>query len=614
MDKGNKNRSTGATLMNADSSRSHSIFTITVEMCETDGQGEEHYRAGKLNLVDLAGSERQSKTGATGDRLKEATKINLSLSALGNVISALVDGKSKHIPYRDSKLTRLLQDSLGGNTKTLMIAAVSPAADNYEETLSTLRYANRAKSIKNKPKINEDPKDAMLRQLQDEINLLKAQLAGKVPVSVSQTSNHNSKRDQIEEEKQKLRDEFEEKIREINQQYEEEKMSKEALQKQIESLKVTYDSKIDSLEDNNNFNNLIINQPSTGGKQRSAKLNRKSSSGVIKKISSQDSNLSNLDGSNNNNETSIQDINDPIERLQKLQELMVGGEQANNEELKKKRIKKKKHVEERKQLLAESLRKGDDDEFMLSVYDSVQEEVKYKTKQLEKEKASVKFLENEVKDLQHEFEREREEYLDTIRKQEKQMKLLNKLLIKMQPIIPHDCNYYNIDKIQTISVWNEEHQDWLIPDLKREKLALPTMNNNNNNDNDLEISSSQYDLNLMDTSNTNLSINGNGNGNFHLQIPQQNVLLNSRRPNNMLNGSGGGGNYDQQILLHSREPEIDRYKLKLENSQYDGSNYFKNKRQSELLTQTQDLKNSNKLAPINNNSSNNLYNNRRPFP
>lgn len=123
MDKGNKNRSTGATLMNADSSRSHSIFTINVEMCEKDNEGEEHYRVGKLNLVDLAGSERQSKTGATGDRLKEATKINLSLSALGNVISALVDGKSKHIPYRDSKLTRLLQDSLGGNTKTLMIGS-----------------------------------------------------------------------------------------------------------------------------------------------------------------------------------------------------------------------------------------------------------------------------------------------------------------------------------------------------------------------------------------------------------------------------------------------------------------------------------------------------------
>lgn len=109
MDLGSKNRSVGATLMNADSSRSHSIFSILIEILDTAADGSEHIRAGKLNLVDLAGSERQSKTGATGDRLKEATKINLSLSALGNVISALVDGKAKHIPYRDSKLTRLLQ-------------------------------------------------------------------------------------------------------------------------------------------------------------------------------------------------------------------------------------------------------------------------------------------------------------------------------------------------------------------------------------------------------------------------------------------------------------------------------------------------------------------------
>lgn len=112
--------------------------------------GKPHIRAGKLNLVDLAGSERQGKTGATGERLKEATKINLSLSALGNCISALVDGKSSHVPFRDSKLTRMLEDSLGGNTKTCMIATCGPADYNYDETLSTLRYANRAKSIKNK--------------------------------------------------------------------------------------------------------------------------------------------------------------------------------------------------------------------------------------------------------------------------------------------------------------------------------------------------------------------------------------------------------------------------------------------------------------------------------
>ena len=120
--------------MNKDSSRSHLLFMLFLESAEvtSTNQDEKRYVASKLNLVDLAGSERLSKTGAAGDRLKEAQKINLSLSALGNVISALVDGKSQHIPYRDSKLTRLLQDSLGGNTKTVMIANCSPADYNYD--------------------------------------------------------------------------------------------------------------------------------------------------------------------------------------------------------------------------------------------------------------------------------------------------------------------------------------------------------------------------------------------------------------------------------------------------------------------------------------------------
>mmetsp|Transcript_13077 Transcript_13077/g.21405 ORF Transcript_13077/g.21405 Transcript_13077/m.21405 type:complete len:993 (-) Transcript_13077:448-3426(-) len=177
MSLGLANRTVGSTAMNAESSRSHSIFTIIVEVNEKDEAGKDHIKAGKLNLVDLAGSERQKKTGASGDRLKEGSKINLSLSALGNVISALSEGKGKHIPYRDSKLTRMLQDSLGGNTKTLMVAAISPADYNFDETMSTLRYANRAKSIKNKPKINEDPKDTMIREYKEEIEKLKQMLA-----------------------------------------------------------------------------------------------------------------------------------------------------------------------------------------------------------------------------------------------------------------------------------------------------------------------------------------------------------------------------------------------------------------------------------------------------
>jgi hypothetical protein len=186
---GSKNRKTGETSMNKDSSRSHSIFTIYIETAEDGEDGDTKFRVGKLNLVDLAGSEKQSKTNATGDRLKEAQKINLSLSALGNVISALVDGRSTHIPYRDSKLTRLLQDSLGGNTKTVMIAAISPADYNYDETLSTLRYASRAKNIKNKPTVNEDPKDTLLRQYEDEIKMLKEAL---VKMSKGGTSGDTS--------------------------------------------------------------------------------------------------------------------------------------------------------------------------------------------------------------------------------------------------------------------------------------------------------------------------------------------------------------------------------------------------------------------------------------
>uniref|UniRef100_A0A673Y5E0 Kinesin-like protein n=1 Tax=Salmo trutta TaxID=8032 RepID=A0A673Y5E0_SALTR len=176
MTMGHKNRSVGSTNMNEHSSRSHAIFTITIECSEKGVDGDQHVRMGKLHLVDLAGSERQGKTGATGQRLKEATKINLSLSTLGNVISALVDGKSTHVPYRNSKLTRLLQDSLGGNSKTMMCANIGPADYNYDETISTLRYANRAKNIKNKARINEDPKDALLRQFQKEIEDLKKKL------------------------------------------------------------------------------------------------------------------------------------------------------------------------------------------------------------------------------------------------------------------------------------------------------------------------------------------------------------------------------------------------------------------------------------------------------
>ena len=182
--KGKRNRKTGRTDMNEHSSRSHAIFTVTIE----SSIGKK-IRVGKLNLVDLAGSERVSKTGthlqADRTRFDEGVKINLSLAALGNVISALVENKS-HVRYRACNLTKLLQDSLGGNTKTCMCATIGPADYNYIETRSTLNWANQAKKIKNKPRINEDPKDAMLRTFQEEIMRLKKQLEEK------ERSNNNN--------------------------------------------------------------------------------------------------------------------------------------------------------------------------------------------------------------------------------------------------------------------------------------------------------------------------------------------------------------------------------------------------------------------------------------
>ena len=176
LEKGNKNRHVGHTSMNDQSSRSHSLFTVYLEIEEKGDNGNSRIKSGKLNLVDLAGSERVGKTNATGQTFDEGKKINLSLTALGSVIDALSQNR-KYVPYKDSKLTRLLADSLGGNTKTVMFANISPASYNYDETLGTLRYASRAKLIKNAPVVNEDPKDALLRKYEEEIKALKEKLA-----------------------------------------------------------------------------------------------------------------------------------------------------------------------------------------------------------------------------------------------------------------------------------------------------------------------------------------------------------------------------------------------------------------------------------------------------
>ena len=179
--RGGGSRTTSSTYMNDVSSRSHAVFQIIVEQMTTDKElndNKAQIKVGKLNLVDLAGSERIRITGTRGQQLEESKKINKSLSCLGNVINALTDKKGKnYIPYRDSKLTRLLQDSLGGNCKTTMIATISPSEDAFSESLSTLYFAQRAKKIKNRPIINEDVNNrALIRKYEIELKNLRSEL------------------------------------------------------------------------------------------------------------------------------------------------------------------------------------------------------------------------------------------------------------------------------------------------------------------------------------------------------------------------------------------------------------------------------------------------------
>ncbi|XP_061637818.1 kinesin-like protein KIF1B isoform X11 [Phyllopteryx taeniolatus] len=185
MDAGNKARTVAATNMNETSSRSHAVFTIVFTQRKHDSETDlSTEKVSKISLVDLAGSERADSTGAKGTRLKEGANINKSLTTLGKVISALAEvdnstskskkkKKSDFIPYRDSVLTWLLRENLGGNSRTAMVAALSPADINYDETLSTLRYADRAKNIKCNAVINEDPNNKLVRDLKDEVARLK---------------------------------------------------------------------------------------------------------------------------------------------------------------------------------------------------------------------------------------------------------------------------------------------------------------------------------------------------------------------------------------------------------------------------------------------------------
>ncbi|TNN58787.1 Kinesin-like protein KIF13B [Liparis tanakae] len=249
MSEGNKSRTVAATNMNEESSRSHGVFNIilthTLKDVKSGTSGE---KVSRLSLVDLAGSERAAKTGAAGERLKEGSNINKSLTTLGLVISALAEqgtakNKNKFVPYRDSVLTWLLKDCLGGNSRTAMVATVSPSADNYEETLSTLRYADRAKSIVNHAVVNEDPNARIIRELREEVEKLRVQLTQAESLKAPEL------KDRLEESEKLIHDmtiTWEEKLRKT------EEVAQER-QKQLESLGISLQSSGIKVGDDKSF-------------------------------------------------------------------------------------------------------------------------------------------------------------------------------------------------------------------------------------------------------------------------------------------------------------------------------------------------------------------------
>ncbi|KAJ3602523.1 hypothetical protein NHX12_030276 [Muraenolepis orangiensis] len=448
MEQGWRNRSVGYTLMNKDSSHEES--------------GGDRLRAGKLNLVDLAGSERQSKTGATGERLREATKINLSLSALGNVISALVDGRSRHVPYRDSKLTRLLQDSLGGNTRTLMVACLSPADNNYEESLSTLRYADRAKSIRNQPRVNQDPKDALLRQYRLEIQTLRALLAdGQRDHLLAGSTAEPARLDSrtadsraTEAEKENIKQEYEEKLCRLQAEYSAEQQSKARLQDDIAALCSAYDAKLANVEKaSSNNSEKSMRQAQEQCAPRSPEEPAKGSSAVGAQAEVEE--VGRGDPS-----TSPQPGPGPLDHRHVLER---------NPELQQRHRQRKRLADQRKlqliQALGESSEEGDS--VMLRVYDSIQDEVHAKGQLLKAAKL-------EIRDLQAEFETERNDYLATIRRLEREALLHTGLLERMAPLVRRDCNYSNPDRLRKESSWDEDTGTWRLPDVVVQKTTLPS--------------------------------------------------------------------------------------------------------------------------------------------
>ncbi|XP_064829222.1 kinesin-like protein KIF3A isoform X2 [Oncorhynchus masou masou] len=418
MTMGHKNRSVGSTNMNEHSSRSHAIFTITIESSEKGVDGDQHVRMGKLHLVDLAGSERQGKTGATGQRLKEATKINLSLSTLGNVISALVDGKSTHVPYRNSKLTRLLQDSLGGNSKTMMCANIGPADYNYDETISTLRYANRAKNIKNKARINEDPKDALLRQFQKEIEELRKKLQEGEEISGSEGSGSEDMDEGDDEGREGQRKRRGKKKKKVSPN----KMVE--MQAKIEEERKELEATLDMEEEERNKVRAELEK-----REKDLLKAQQEHHLLLEKLSALEKKV----------------IVGGVDLLAKAEEQEKLLQESNNE------------LEERRRRAEQLRRELEEKEAerldMEEKYSSLQEEAQGKTKKLKKVWTMLMAAKSEMADLQQEHHREIEGLLENIRHLSRELRL--QMLI-IDSFIPQEYQ----EMIENYVQWNEDIGEW----------------------------------------------------------------------------------------------------------------------------------------------------------
>ncbi|KAM4885965.1 LOW QUALITY PROTEIN: kinesin-like protein KIF17 [Sylvia borin] len=343
-----------------------------------------------------------------------------------------------------------------------MVMCMSLANDSYEESLSTLCYANRARNIRNKPCINKDPKDVLLREYQEEIKKLKAILAeqigardlseravnkeGLLPYKLAEAAHLGANPApcfkplvDLEAEKQLIREEYQERLALLQASYQAEQASRACLEKDISSLRDDFDLKMSVLQ---------------GLLRKEAALSEAKHQNYERKMEM------------------FKSANVDAKKLQMLEQQVVG-EQAQNKDMKKKHKRRKKYADERRLQLVAALEESNEDssEALLNVYDSIQEKVA-NSKMLEKAQEKLRAAKTELKDLQLQFRLEKMDYLSTIRGQEDLM-LLQQLLDQVQSLVQHDCNYSNLERIRQESIWDEESSCWKVPESVIQKTHLP---------------------------------------------------------------------------------------------------------------------------------------------